>query len=46
MPLDNSNFTKPANPLHTIPHFHVDRRANGETGSWYHSFIGPMEMFK
>ena len=39
------NFTGVPNPLHTVPHFHIDRRANGRTGKWGKTFTGPMEMF-
>ena len=30
--LNYPNFTGVLNPLHTIPHFHIDRRANVFTG--------------
>jgi RHS repeat-associated protein len=28
------NFTGTPDPLHTVDHLHLDRRANGETGHW------------
>lgn len=31
---DNPNFTGTPDPLHTVDHMHIDRRANGQTGSW------------
>ena len=43
--LSDPNFTGVPNPLHTVPHFHIDRRANGFTGKWGKTFTGPMEMF-
>ena len=43
--LSDPNFTGVPNPLHTVPHFHIDRRANGLTGKWGKTFTGPMEMF-
>lgn len=28
------NFTGTPDPLHTVDHLHIDRRANGQTGKW------------
>lgn len=33
-------------PYHTIPHFHIDRRVNGETGRWVPIYTGAMEMLR
>ena len=43
--LNDPNFTGVLNPLHTIPYFHIDRRANVFTGKWGKTFTGPREMF-
>jgi RHS repeat-associated protein len=31
---NNPNFTGVPDPLHIVDHVHIDRRANGATGSW------------
>ncbi|MEI9961406.1 MAG: RHS repeat-associated core domain-containing protein [Limisphaerales bacterium] len=31
---DDPNYTGPINPLHTVDHLHIERRANGTTGDW------------
>jgi hypothetical protein len=31
---DDPNFTGTPDPLHTVDHLHVERRANGQTGDW------------
>ena len=41
----NPNYTGISSPYHTIPHFHIDRRVNGETGPWEPTYTGAMEMF-
>ena len=40
------DFTGVQNPLHTVLHFHIDRRANGLTGKWGKVYTGPMEMLR
>ncbi len=40
---NNPGFIGKTNPLHTVPHFHIDRRTNGITGKWNKVFTGPME---
>jgi hypothetical protein len=30
----DQNFSGTPDPLHTVDHLHIDRRANGQTGSW------------
>lgn len=42
--LDNPNFTGLLNPLHSTPHFHIDRRLNGFTGRWVTTYAGQLEM--
>jgi hypothetical protein len=32
--LEDPNFTGEPDPLHTVDHLHIDRRANGQTGTW------------
>ena len=39
------NYTGVLSPFHTIPHFHIDRRINGDTGRWVPTYTGAMEMF-
>jgi RHS repeat-associated protein len=31
---NDPDFTGVQDPMHTVDHLHIDRRANGETGSW------------
>jgi hypothetical protein len=31
---DDPTYTGPEDPLHTVDHMHIDRRANGSTGPW------------
>jgi RHS repeat-associated protein len=31
---DDPTYQGPPDPLHTVDHLHIDRRANGQTGSW------------
>jgi hypothetical protein len=31
---NNPDYTGPTNPDHNVDHLHIDRRKNGETGSW------------
>lgn len=31
---DDPAYTGPEDPLHTVDHLHIDRRANGSTGGW------------
>jgi len=40
------NFTGVSSVFHTIPHFHIDRRANVLTGKWNKTFTGAMEMLE
>lgn len=37
-------YTGPANPYHTSPHFHIDRREKGATGAWEKVYTALMEM--
>jgi RHS repeat-associated protein len=38
---EDPSYTGPSDPLHTVDHLHVDRRANGMTGSWGSSWKIP-----
>ena len=42
----NPNSTGIPSPYHTILHFHIDRRASGDTGAWGSTYIGAMEMLR
>lgn len=41
---NNPNFTGTVSEYHEIPHFHIDRRKNGDTGDWKSIYVGAMEM--
>ena len=43
--LDNADFKGVRSEYHTKPHFHIERRKNGETGTWKEDFTGLMELF-
>ena len=38
---EDPSYTGPKDPLHTVDHLHVDRRANGMTGGWSSSWKIP-----
>jgi hypothetical protein len=40
---DDPNFTGTSDPLHTVDHLHIDRRANGQTGPWGSAEKGPYD---
>ena len=44
MHMSDPDFTGVPNPMHTAPHFHIERRVNGLTGKWKEIFTGLMEM--
>ena len=30
----------PYSPFHEISHYHIDRKVNGQTGSWFSTYVG------
>lgn len=40
---DDPTYTGPPDPLHTVDHLHVERRANGATGPWTEAWKIPYD---
>ena len=42
---EDPTFKGTLNPLHSVPHFHIERRIRVNSGKWMETFTGSMGVF-